>query len=123
MKARNEPIGEVECPRKGCTAIAKVFRFRPRGAPDRKTVFSNKLYGDCPEHGRFGADGNQATHEYIREHAKLWESPSKGPAPVTAGSEKKPARSSPASTPEPTTPAAAPKTNGARWRPLLDMED
>jgi hypothetical protein len=127
LKQRNEPIGEVECPRKGCNAIAKVYRFRPRGAPERKTVFSNKLYGDCPSHGRFGADGNQATHDYIMEHA-TWD-PNKGPGPATAVSEKKPDRPAAASSPRtkqvqaPEQAPAPTKGNGAKWRTLIDLED
>lgn len=134
MKSRNEPIGEVECPQKGCTDTAKVFRFRPRGSDGRKTVFSGKHYCECPKHGRIGADGNSTINEYILEHGTIW-SPGSGtePAPPAAGSEKNPA---PARTPAPvkppeqsrtapakTTPTTGPETlRAGGWRTLIDLE-
>ena len=126
MKAKNAPIGEVECPQKGCAETCKVYRFRPRGA-DRKTVFSGKHYCECPKHGRIGADGNGTINEYILENATLW--PATGP--TAGGSGKNPAPASQA-TPAPRTQAAPGPTrkNPARetepatsipspWRTLL----
>jgi len=122
VKARNEPIGEVECPHKGCTEIAKVFRFRPRGAPERKTVFTGKLYCECPKHGRAGADGNSTVNEYLLEHAKIWE-PSKGPgASADASRKNTPAAATPATSKTEQPAAASTGSSGSRWRPLLDLE-
>jgi hypothetical protein len=86
-RAKNEAIGEVECPQKGCTGKSSVFRFQPRGAG--KARFAGKLYADCPVHGRYGADGKQGAQEYILENATIWGDKAKtpaatGPAPVTA---------------------------------------
>lgn len=126
MKPRNEPIGEVGCPHRDCPEIAKVFRFRPRGPAERKTVFSGKLYCECPKHGRIGADGNSTVNEYLLERAKIWE-PSKGPGASADASKAKPSQSKePASsTPKPgsasATSQAAP-TAARGWRPLLDLE-
>lgn len=134
MKPRNEPIGEVECPQKLCSETAKVFRFRPRGPAERKTVFSGKLYCECPKHGRIGADGNSTVNEYLLEHANIWE-PKKGPGPTAAGSEQK--NRTPALAPALGSPEPAPENPGrtARsgsessgltkpnaWRPLIDLE-
>lgn len=117
MKPKNAPVGEVECPQKGCTEIAKVFRFRPRGAAGRKTVFTGKHYLECPKHGRIGADGNPTINEYVLENAKLWE-PKAGPAPSADGSRKNPPAEPPATATEP----AQKPSSASRWRPLLDLE-
>jgi hypothetical protein len=74
---KNEAIGEVECPQKGCTKKAKVYRFRQRTAG--RSQFAGKLYCDCEAHGRYGADGKQAAQEYILENATIWGSEKSGP--------------------------------------------
>jgi len=120
MKARNEPIGDVVCPTKGCDQVAKVFRFRPRGTPDRKTVFSGKLYCECPAHGRIGADGNATINEYLLEHAKIWQPTSGGTASADASKKNPPTA---ARTTEPaSTKASTSAASGSRWRPLIDLE-
>ncbi len=83
-RPKNDQIGEVECPQKGCAEKCAVFRFRPRG--DGKARFAGKLYADCPVHGRYGADGKPAAQDYILENATIWGDAKKpvnaGPAPV-----------------------------------------
>lgn len=71
MAKRNDPIGEVECPYKGCSEMCRVFKFKPR-TEGRKSVFTGKLYADCPVHGRIGNDGNPATQEHYLEKATIW---------------------------------------------------
>jgi hypothetical protein len=122
-KAKNSPIGEVECPHKGCTEVCKVYRFRQR-TEGRTSVFSGKHYAECPVHGRIGSDGNQASTDYILEHGKIWgakdqagagpektaKNPAGSPASAPAPSRKSPAQSQPPK-PEPTR---------STWRPLID---
>jgi hypothetical protein len=69
-RAKNEAIGEVECPQKGCVKKAPVYRFQARGAG--RARFAGKLYSDCPVHGRYGADAKQGAQEYILENATIW---------------------------------------------------
>jgi len=131
---KNEKIGEVECPQKGCTAKAAVFRFRQRTAG--RSQFAGKLYCDCPAHGRYGADGKQAAQEYILENATIWGSEKKepaNPAPVPAEpahAAAKPAAPIPArdpapmpSTPlpsvKPVTPTDPAPTRPNPWKTLL----
>lgn len=124
MKVKNQPVGTVECPQKGCAESCKVYRFRPR-AEGRRTVFSGKHYCECPKHGRIGADGNPTINEYILCNAKM-------DAPATAAASPKirapattPAPSPSASTGSPGAPAssstpAAPTRSP--WRTLIDLE-
>lgn len=102
-RAKNEPIGEVECPQKGCSSKAPVFRFQARGAGSAR--FAGKLYSVCAVHGRYGGDGKQAAQEYILENATIWTT---APAPAATGP-------TPAAAPS-TAPAAAPvKAAPAHW--------
>lgn len=125
-RPKNEAIGTVECPVKGCTESCNVFRFRQRS--EGRSRFAGKLYIECTRHGRYGADGKPASQDYILENAKLW-GPEEKPvsavaAPVTAEPPK------PAPAPAPTTRAApvpAPKKPGPDpskprpwWLPILD---
>lgn len=75
MSKRNESIGHVECPHKGCTEQCQVFRFRERGETEKSIAnrrFAGRLYGRCPKHGRFGGDpGEQETQEYILANAQM----------------------------------------------------
>lgn len=124
MKAKNEPIGQVECPQKGCTETCKVFRFRPR-TEGRKSVFSGKAYCDCPVHGRIGADGNPTITAYIEANA-TWEA-SAAPA---AGSQKNPAPASKAtparqssSRPDPGTTPKPAQESKPWWQKLHESLD
>lgn len=76
-RQKNEVIGEVECPTKGCTKKCEVYRFRQRGTGAIR--FAGKLYADCPVHGRHGADGRAGTQEYILENATIWGAKEKAP--------------------------------------------
>jgi hypothetical protein len=85
-RAKNEPIGEVDCPHRGCTSKSKVFKFQARAGDATRTRFAGKVYCDCPVHGRYGADGKQAAQEYILENATIWNKApaANGHAPATA---------------------------------------
>jgi len=82
MKPKNEPIGECPCPRRGCDKVAKVFKFRGR-ENEKQRRLAGKLYLQCPEDGRFGADAAPAMQDYILENSTIWErknAPSAAPA-------------------------------------------
>lgn len=70
MTTKNESIGEVECPAKGCVVMIPVYRFRAR--PNEKMQrFANKLYCRCPTHGQFGGQGSDdAMQTYIEENSR-----------------------------------------------------
>lgn len=111
-RAKNEAIGEVECPHRGCSSKATVFRFQARGAG--KARFAGKLYADCPVHGRYGADGKQGAQEYILENATIWGDQAAKP----------PAATNPVPVTAPAAPATRPTAPAARhwteeWAPLI----
>jgi len=113
-RAKNSPIGEVECPHKGCSKTCNVYRFRQR-TEGRTSMFSGKYYAECPDHGRIGSDGNPATSRYIEtNHTPAGpEKAAKNPAPA-APAPKTAIRNAPA----PTKPAEpAPRS---AWRTLID---
>jgi hypothetical protein len=83
-RAKNEPIGEVDCSHRGCTEKAKVFKFKTRAGDASRTRFAGKLYADCPVHGRSGTDGKQAAQDYILENAKIWGTHQTAPVPAPA---------------------------------------
>ncbi len=122
---KNEAIGEVECPHKGCTARIPVYRFRQRTAA--RSIFAGKLYADCPVHGRHGADGKAGTQEYLLENAKIWGD--QKPKPALASIEPAPPSAKPAAvTPEtvasvravsPAPAEPAPARPKSSWRTLL----
>jgi hypothetical protein len=73
-KPKNEQIGTCPCPHVGCTKAMKLFKFQARdNALQRR--FAGKLYGDCEDHGRYGADGKDAAQNYIldNEATELWD--------------------------------------------------
>ena len=114
MKERNKPIGTCPCPIEGCAKVMDVFQFRGRENVTQRRL-AGKFYGQCDDHGRIGADGKQATIDYIAERM-TWNDQSKatnaGAAPenqATRASEK-PAQSTPA-------PANAPKSAPAKQAP------
>lgn len=117
-RAKNSPIGQVECPHKGCDKQCNVFKFRPR-TEGRTSVFSGKFYAECPDHGRIGSDGNPSTSKYIETHytpAGAGPEKTATPAPVPkAAVRTSPVASRPAKEPE------IPKPTGRRWwQPLID---
>jgi hypothetical protein len=71
MSGKNEPIGEVVCPTKGCDHVCKVFNFKQR-TEGRASVFTGKKYLTCPTHGKIGADGSAGITEYILNEATIW---------------------------------------------------
>jgi hypothetical protein len=118
---KNEAIGEVECPQKGCTAKAAVFRFRQRTAG--RSQFAGKLYCDCPAHGRYGADGKQAAQEYILENATIWGSEKSGPElPAQVPALPAPAAAKPAAPNLPAQVSAEPlpASSATRAKPVRD---
>jgi hypothetical protein len=115
-KARNPQIGECPCPARGCELRAQVFRFQGTGDEKRRR-FAGKLYGDCSDHGKFGADGKPAMQEYLLENSDLWDESEKekrnAPAPV-----KPPAPPQKTPVPEaPRTPVTEPATSPAATTP------
>lgn len=107
MTAKNEAIGKVECPAKGCTLEIPVFRFRPRPA-QKMQRFANKLYCRCPKHGQFGgAAGDDDMQAYIEENAIKCEPQPDAPATPAVQPEKPaPAKPTPAAKAPATRPAA-----------------
>lgn len=129
-KVRNEPIGEVECPTKGCAELCKVYRFRRRSDDDKFARFAGKLYAECPKHGRIGGDGNAATQEYLLEHAKLWApndrpaaapvaAPKPAPGPVSASTRQTPPAKPLAAPKPPAAPQHDPKRKAPWWMPII----
>jgi hypothetical protein len=117
-RAKNSPIGTVECSHKRCDKTCQVYRFRPR-TEGRTSVFSGKFYAECPDHGRIGSDGNPATSKYIETHYKpAGDGPGK---PAEKAPEPKPAARIPPATPKPEKTPDNPKP-AARpwWQPLID---
>lgn len=121
MSKRNEAIGEVECPHKGCSVVCKVYRFRERGDSPVSVAnrrFAGKLYGDCGKHGRFGGAGSdQATQDYILENAKIWGAKNAGEgreaAPASASETPEKPASAPASKPPAKAPASSQQSTPA----------
>lgn len=117
-RAKNSPIGDVECPVKGCVRICQAYKFRPR-TEGRTSVFSGKFYAECPDHGRIGSDGNPATSKYIETHYKpAGDGPGKSaqPAPEPKPAARiPPAIKQPDKGPETPKPAARPW-----WQPIID---
>jgi hypothetical protein len=115
---RNESIGAVECPAKGCSEACAVFRFRERGETAQSIAnrrFAGKLYARCPKHGTFGGGAGDADmQEYILCHAKMHapgaapapkKIPTPAPAPASSAQPRRPEGLSKGSqTPEPKTP-------------------
>lgn len=74
MRGKNEAIGRVECPHKGCAQKCDVFKFRARGESERSVANqrrAGRFYGRCPEHGMFSGE-SPAVNEYIAENAEIW---------------------------------------------------
>jgi hypothetical protein len=128
MKSKNQPVGTIECDRKACTETCKVFKFRPR-AEGRRTVFTDKYYFECPNHGRIGADGNPTVTEYILCNAKMDGAATaalpknRAPATTPAAGARATSSSTPGSsgaTAKSTDSATA--TQAGWWRTLIDLE-
>lgn len=117
-RPKNTPIGQVECPHKGCSQTCNVFKFRPR-TEGRTSIFSGKFYAECPDHGRIGSDGNPATSKYIETNFKqAGAGPEKSAAPAPApkaAARTPPVASKPEKTPDNPKPAARPW-----WQPIID---
>jgi|GEM_PF-2728232 len=109
VRAKNSPVGEVECPYRDCKHVCKVYKFRPR--TERRTHFTNKYYAECPDHGRIGSDGNPASTEYILNKGKMW-----GPKQSAAAPEKHAEKSAPAHAPA-SKPKGAPVRTPVRSTP------
>jgi hypothetical protein len=87
---RNEAIGAVECPTKGCSERCDVFRFRERGESEKSIAnrrFAGKLYGRCPKHGQFGGGaGDTEMQEYILCNVSM-HAPGDRPSPAKTPAE------------------------------------
>lgn len=79
---KNEPIGEIVCPAKGCERMVPVYRFKGR-PNERMQRFANKLYCRCPRHGQFGGSvGDDEMQEYIEVHSRKCANESAGNEPA-----------------------------------------
>jgi hypothetical protein len=107
---------------KGCTESCAVYRYRERGESEKSVAnrrFAGKLYGRCPQHGRFGGDaGDDKTQEYIETNSKKLTAesagdrqpaPAKSPAKVASTQNVIPPARSPA------TPLAKAANGGWGW--------
>ena len=111
MKPENPPIGEVECPTKGCSQRCKVYAFKPRTA-GRNSVFTGKKYLVCPDHGRIGADGSQRITDYILENGTIWGAKKPDAKPENTAKNPDPPRAAPSPKPVPKTPQPVPGRSG-----------
>lgn len=130
---KKQQVGTVPCPFPKCDCTCKVFRFEERSG--RNSMFKGKLYAQCDTFGRFGADGRQASQDYILENGTIWgarkpegeaeaepekprEKPASVPAPVATN---QPAKSAPKPAGKPAAQPAAkpaqeqPKPKGSGW--------
>lgn len=101
----NKPIGTCPCPRRGCDAVAEVFRYRERPNQLQRRR-AGKLYLKCDSDGRIEADG-EGMQTYILENATIWadgqrpageapaQEPKAGPAPAPAKQPPAPAAKEP----------------------------
>lgn len=130
MAKANPTIGRCPCPVEGCDLLMDVKRIQARTDAPKRQRKAGLLYGDCPEHGRFGFDGAPAMQTYIEDNStKCDESDKAGSAPAAPSERPKPAPpalepKAPAPTPEPPKPAptsAPPTPTSARTR--LDLLD
>lgn len=131
MAKANPVIGLCPCPVKGCELDMAVKRIQPRTDQPGRQRKAGLLYGDCPEHGRFGFDGAPAMQTYIEDNSKKCDESDNGSAPraVPQRSEtppppvevKQPEQRSPAQTsaPRAQTPPPPPAQK-AKPRGLLD---
>jgi hypothetical protein len=94
MTKRNEAIGEIECPNKGCTRTVPIFKYNARPTENMRR-FAGKLYCVCPAHGRFGTgNGDTEMQDYLLNEGTIWGANDAGkkPAePATPDSTKTPA--------------------------------
>jgi hypothetical protein len=116
MTKRNEPIGEVDCPAKGCALRVPLFKFRPRPTENMRRM-AGKLYCRCPTHGQFGGIGEAAgMQDFLLDtgNPKIWapsetETAGKEPAEAATATPEPPAipqkLPATAKTTEPATPA------------------
>jgi hypothetical protein len=119
-----EPIGELQCPREGCTQRVKIFRYQERSA--RPSMFKGKFHGRCADHGAVIQASDPSSQELVlNTEGAIWGAtaiPKSEPAPAPAARStpipaSKPAELAIVPTPKPTTstavvpsPAPAPET-------------
>lgn len=110
---RNEAIGTVECPAKGCSEACDVFRFRERGESEKSIAnrrFAGKLYARCSKHGTFGGGAGDADmQEYILCHARMHAPGASSPAKEPP---KEPAKKIPTPAQAPASPAQPRRQEG-----------
>lgn len=106
-KQRNQSIGKCACPVKGCDQASPVFKFKARGTDDSQRRFAGLLYGQCPTHGRFGADGAAGIQEYILKEI-VW--PAKSPSTDAAPENQHPNSTSASDVGAKPSPVKAPAT-------------
>ena len=52
MTTKREPVGDAECPIKGCAEAVPVFKYEAASGDTKRRRFAGKLYCSCPIHGR-----------------------------------------------------------------------
>jgi hypothetical protein len=131
----NPVIGRCPCPVKGCEKAMAVKRVQPRTDNPARARKSGLLYGDCPDHGRFGFDGAPAMQDYITENSTKCDegapgtsapaAPAPHPSPLPAATQPKvparapaPLKTAPASAPTPPKPAPLPSAPAISRGPL-----
>lgn len=95
-KPKNEPIGSVTCPMRGCEETADVFKYRKRSEEEGRSRFAGKWYSVCPKGHRCEQS------DYMLENAKIW-GDKKPAAPVAApeaGEKKEATKPAPVKTPK-----------------------
>lgn len=92
-KAKATPIGEVECPVKGCELIIPVFKYAATSTDPRFQRNAGKWYCRCPEHGPLGFAGAKGIQDHIADKGKIWgdqPKPAAQPAVETSNQPGKP---------------------------------
>lgn len=124
-REKNAPVGTSECPIKGCSETANVYKYRSASDDASKRRFAGRLYCVCPVHARV------ENQEFLLEHIK-WDEGKKEsesarqdaspPAPKAPAAPVKVSASPPVKTPA--KPASPPVTTqqdqpkkGSAWLP------
>lgn len=105
----NPSIGTAPCPIAECGQVCQVKKFAHRATKDLQRRFAGRLYLDCPDHGRIGADGRPGMQEYILTRGTIH---GEEPPPAPKAAEPTEPKAAP-NTPQPRAAAAPNKSNTA----------
>jgi hypothetical protein len=119
-RVKNEPVGDCECPIKGCTKSVAVHKYRDASGDPLKRRFAGRLYCICEAHGRV------ENQEFLLEYM-TWRNQNAAPVAALQDESRTPAQApvTPAKAPEPSEsktpakPAPAPVVTPAKphWLP------